>query len=93
MWSSLLLSRLFLLPRQLLMLSRDKTRIIDVIKYTSGPMRSMWLPEPLSSSVKADIGPPIDSMQVGSWPQDPGKGPWVLGVLPLAQTLQKEEKG
>jgi hypothetical protein len=47
----------------------------------------------LSISVEADIGPPTNSMQVGSQPQDPGKGPWVLKLLPLAPALQREEKG
>lgn len=73
------------------MLSRDKTGIIDVIKYTLGPRQSVWQPEPPSSSVEADIGPPINSMQVGSQPRDPGKGLWVLGVLPLASDIA--EKG
>lgn len=80
-----------MLPYQLLMLSRDKTGIIDVIKYTLGPRQSVWQPEPPSSSVEADIGPPINSMRVGSQPQDPGKGLWVLGVLPLASDIA--EKG
>lgn len=51
----------------------------------------MWQPEPLSSSVEADIGPPINSMQVGSQSLDPGKGLWVLGVLPLTPDIV--EKG
>lgn len=88
---SLLLSRLFLAPVSALMLSRDKTGIIDVIKYTLGPRQSVWQPEPLSSSVEADTGPPINSMQVGSQPLDPGKGLWALGVLPLAPDIV--EKG
>lgn len=82
-----------MLPCELLVLSRDKTGIIAVIKYTLGPRRSMWQPEPLSISVEADIGPPINSMQVGSQPQDPGKGPWVLGVLPLAPDFADRREG
>lgn len=47
----------------------------------------------LSISVEADIGPPINRMQVGSQPQDPGKGPWVLGVLPLAPDIAERREG
>lgn len=46
-----------------------------------------------SISVEADIGPPGNSMQVGSQPQDPGKGPWILGVLSLAPDIAERRKG
>lgn len=32
-------------------------------------------------------------MQVGSQPQDPGKGPWVLGLLPLAPDIAERREG
>lgn len=32
-------------------------------------------------------------MQVGSQPQDPGKRPWVLGVLPLAPDIAERREG
>ena len=97
----------WLLCQLLRLLSRDKTGIIDIIKYTWGPRRSAWwagppFPATLSCSARLAMllgpatGPPLGGMQAGSRPQDSGKktpaqGPWGLPQVPPHRLPRGEE--
>lgn len=94
----------WLLCRLLRPLSRDKTGIIDIIKYRSGPRRLAWWagpPFPATLSCYAGpalllgpaTGPPLGGMQAGSRPRDPGKETLVLGPGGLPPTLPRLQVG
>lgn len=79
------------------LLSRDKTGIIDIIKYAWSPRRlAGWAGPPSQQSCSAGpamllgpaTGPPLGGMRAGSRPRDSGKETLVLGPrgLPLTAT-------